>query len=169
MTRRISVRADERHHDSETVLIHMGAGAEESLVTNAVSNYHHYRGLAHPELGMLCVSVFGLTAGVTREDIFAALPQGQFGEATWEQVRALFDIWPTTISDPNMPEAIAAPTSPLRHRAAPSGAREAGRGTGRCRPHRPGRHHGRRARRLRRRAGSNPAAAAVRAARSEVP
>lgn len=110
MTHWIELRSPEPHHDDETVLIHMGAGAVESVVANAVNNYHHYRGLRPGDgaFGMLCVSIFGVVSGVTREDIFAGLPQGQFGEATWGEVRAVFDVLATTIHDDNMPPAIAA-------------------------------------------------------------
>jgi hypothetical protein len=67
---------------SATLLIHMGAGALDSVVGAALRNYGEYRALGRDGLGIFAVSVFAVIEGVTEAAILDALPQSSFARAT---------------------------------------------------------------------------------------
>lgn len=103
----IRIRDDEPLHDDDIVLIHMGAGVARDVVGAVMRNYEAYVGLGGGA-GMFCVSVYGEVNGVTRDDIFAVMAHKKFGEARYGDVRTLFTVLPTTISDPNLTSEVAA-------------------------------------------------------------
>ena len=110
MSPHITLRVDQVIPDDALVLIHMGAGQEEAVLDAIVRSYDDYEDLAaHLKCrtrGLCVVSVFGLVNGVTRDELFAAMPQKQFGESTYGDAKALFELLPTHIEDPGMPAAV---------------------------------------------------------------
>ena len=97
---RIDLRFDTLD-DDDLVLIHMGAGAVENAARAALLNYDSYRGL-ESENGLFCVSVFGLTHGVTKTEIFSAMKHGQYGEARYGDIKSLVRVLPTSIVSADM-------------------------------------------------------------------
>lgn len=104
----ITIR-DEPSPTPATLIIHMGAGAVESVVSAAVKNYGDYRSVGANGLGMFAVSVFAVLDGVTETEIVEALPQRSFARSTIGAVTdAGFAVLATTIDDPDLaPEIIA--------------------------------------------------------------
>jgi len=96
---RIDLRA-ETLDDDDLVLIHMGEGAIESATRAALQHFGSYRRL-ESDSGLFCVSVFGLTHGVTRADVFAALHHGKYGEARYGDIKHLVRVLPTSIVNAN--------------------------------------------------------------------
>jgi hypothetical protein len=94
---------------SATLLIHMGAGALDSVVRAALRNYGEYRALGRDGLGIFAVSVFAVIEGVTEAAILDALPQSSFARATVGAVTAEgFDVIATSMLDANLDQAVAA-------------------------------------------------------------
>ncbi len=91
---RIDVRSDTLH-DDDLVLIHMGTGDPSLLAGKMLDQFAEYRGV-ETEDGLLCVSVFGVTNGVTRDDILRANPQNKYGEARYGAVKHLARLLPTS-------------------------------------------------------------------------
>ena len=92
-----------------TLVIHMGAGAVESLVNAALRNYGEYRTLTPDNSGIFAVSVFAVADGITEADILEALPQRSFARASVGAVTdAGFDLMPTSLIDADVDDAIAA-------------------------------------------------------------
>jgi hypothetical protein len=85
----------------------MGAGAAEVAARAAVLNFDTYRGLESDD-GLLCVSVFGLTNGVTQEDIFAVMKHSKYGQARYGDIKDLVRVLPTTITDNDTTTQMAA-------------------------------------------------------------
>ena len=94
-TTRIELRSDTLQ-DDDLVLIHMGAGALETVVEQVLGTFDIYRGL-ESESGLFCVSVFGVTNGVSKDDILAALPHKQYGQARYGDIKHLAGLLPTSI------------------------------------------------------------------------
>jgi len=103
---RIALRA-ESLNDDDMVLIHMGAGAVESAAKAALLNFDSYRGLESAG-GLLCVSVFGLTHGVTKMDILAVMRHGQYGQARYGDIKHIARVIPTTIINDETTHEMAA-------------------------------------------------------------
>lgn len=93
--------------DDDSVLLHMGAGAVASVLEAALRNYHAYEGAYGSVTGLFTMSVFAPVGGVTREEIFGELPQRQFGEAPFGEVRKLAEVLPTTMEESPLPRRIA--------------------------------------------------------------
>lgn len=91
----INLRSDTLH-DDDLVLIHLGAGATESVIQQILNTFDEYRGLESAS-GLFCVSVFGVTNGVTKQDILAAMPHAQYGQARYKNIKHLVTLLPTTI------------------------------------------------------------------------
>jgi hypothetical protein len=103
---RIELRSDTLN-DDDLLFIHMGAGVADATARAVIANYDDYRGLESAS-GLLCVSVFGLAHGVTKANIFDAMPQKQYGEARFGQIKHLVRVIPTTIRDDDASPEIAA-------------------------------------------------------------
>jgi hypothetical protein len=92
------------------MLVHMGAGDPDSMLDTILRTVDDYaevaRHLGAPQPGLCAVSVFALIRGVTHGDVFDAMPQRQFGEASYGEVRAVFPVLPTMILDPAMPQPV---------------------------------------------------------------
>ncbi len=87
-----------------SLVIHMGAGAIDTVVNAAVRNYGDYRHVAADGLG-----VFAVTDGVSQSMILDALPQRQFARSTVGLVAgAGFEILATSIEDSDLAPAVAA-------------------------------------------------------------
>ena len=94
---RIDLRSDTLQ-DDDLLLIHMGAGSVDRVVDRMVTDFDNYRNL-NGEDGLLCVSVFGVTNGVTKDDILATMPQNQYGQARWADIKQLVkQLLPTSIT-----------------------------------------------------------------------
>lgn len=93
--------------DDDTIVIHMGVGARREVVRAAIRNYHAYEGI-HGRPGAFTVWVFGVTGDVTEADIVAALPQRQYGVASYGDLRGRFELWPTTITGTAIPDRVMA-------------------------------------------------------------
>lgn len=92
-----------------TLVIHMGAGAIESVVSAAVRNYGEYRGLGPDGSGVFAVSVFAVAGDITEAEIVEALPQRSFARSTIGAVTgAGFGLLATSIIDVDVDPAIAA-------------------------------------------------------------
>src|SRR3546814_16207697 len=92
-----------------TLLIHMGAGAVQTVVNAAVRNYGEYRSVTTDGLGLFTVSVFAIDDSRSENDILAALPQRSFARITVGAVtRAGYGLLPTSTDDPDLPPAVAA-------------------------------------------------------------
>lgn len=92
-----------------TLVIHMGAGAAESVVSAAVRNFGEYRGLGPDGSGVFAVSVFAVAGGITEAAIVEALPQRSFARSTVGAVTgAGFALLATSIADVDVDPAIAA-------------------------------------------------------------
>lgn len=95
--------------DDAIVLIHMGAGDPVGVARSAMANYWSYVGVRDPSIGLLTVSVFAATDGVSEDDITGAFRHNQFGRAAFGSLReAGLEVIPTTIDDEGMAPAIAA-------------------------------------------------------------
>ena len=99
----VELRGEVELHADDEVVIHMGAGAVETVTTSAILNWHQYRGIKDRR-GAFTVSVFGAIKDVSERDIIDRLPQKQFGRASYGDLKttceqAHLDIWPTTITD----------------------------------------------------------------------
>lgn len=70
--------------DDATLVVHMGAGAIDSVTAAAVRNYRQYASFRPP--GLLTVSVFAAEGGVTVQEIVDAMPHGKFGTTSIRQV-----------------------------------------------------------------------------------
>jgi len=104
----VTVRSEPLPHPT-TLVIHMGAGAVESLVNAAVRNYGEYRTLTPDGLGAFAVSVFAVARGVSEVEIIEALPQRSFARSTVGAVTdAGFGLLATSIADVHLAPAIAA-------------------------------------------------------------
>src|SRR3546814_10631193 len=77
----ISLRS-ERAPAELTLLIHMGAGAVQTVVNAAVRNYGEYRSVTTDGLGLFTVSVFAIDDSRSENDILAALPHRSFARIT---------------------------------------------------------------------------------------
>ena len=94
---------------STTLLIHMGAGALDSVVNAALRNYGEYRATSDDGFGMFAVSVFAVQGVVTETQILHALPQHSFARTTVGAVTAAgFGLLATSILDPGLDPAVAA-------------------------------------------------------------
>lgn len=94
---------------STTLLIHMGAGALDSVVNAALRNYGEYRTTTSDGFGVFAVSVFAVEGIVTEAQILHALPQRSFARTTVAAVTdAGFGLLATSILDPGLDPAIAA-------------------------------------------------------------
>lgn len=82
----IEVRYGEEPADDDVFVIHMGAGAADPVVFGAIRNHDAYIGLID-DAGRFTVSVFAVMSGVTEAMIVNAMPQGQFGRATFGEIR----------------------------------------------------------------------------------
>lgn len=83
--------------DDTTLVIHMGAGAAGNLIANMLTFHDSYAGVID-EFGRFMVSVYATVDGVTQADITSAMPQKQFGTATFATIgTAGFHLYPTTI------------------------------------------------------------------------
>lgn len=92
-----------------TLVIHMGAGAVESVVSAAVRNYGEYRGLGPEASGVFAVSVFAVAGDVTEAEIVDALPQRSFARSTIGAVSGGgFGLLATSIVDADVDPALAA-------------------------------------------------------------
>lgn len=92
-----------------TLVIHMGAGAVESVVNATIRNYGEYRAATADGRGLLAVSVFAVTDGVSEATILDALPQRSFARTTaGAVVDAGFGLLASSIEDPDLDPAIAA-------------------------------------------------------------
>jgi len=92
-----------------SLVIHMGAGAIDTVVNAAVRNYGDYRHVAADGLGVFAVSVFAVTDGVSQSMILDALPQRQFARSTVGLVAgAGFEILATSIEDSDLAPTVAA-------------------------------------------------------------
>lgn len=70
--------------DDATLVVHMGAGAVDSVTSAAVRNYCQYSSFRPP--GLLTVSVFAAEGGVTVQEIVDAMPHGKFGTTSVRHV-----------------------------------------------------------------------------------
>ena len=101
------VLRDEPPPEEATLVIHMGAGAVESVVRAAVRNFGEYR-LVTGGAGLFAVSVFAVAGGVTEAAILDALPQRSFARSTVGTVLdAGFGLLPSSIVDADLDPAIA--------------------------------------------------------------
>lgn len=92
-----------------TLVIHMGAGAIESVVSAAVRNYAEYRDLGPDGSGVFAVSVFAVAGDITEAEIVDALPQRSFARSTVGAVTSAgFGLLATSIVDVEVDPAIAA-------------------------------------------------------------
>src|SRR3546814_1300824 len=106
----ISLRS-ERAPAELTLLIHMGAGAVQTVVNAAVRNYGEYRSVTTDGLGLFAVSVFAIDDSRSESDILAALPQRSFARTTVGAVtRAGHGLLPTSIDDPDLPRSAEHPS-----------------------------------------------------------
>lgn len=93
--------------DTETVLIHMGAGAAQDAAKSAIRNYDEYADILPGLPGAFTVSVFAVTDEISVEDILGELPHSKYGVAKMEDLsKAGYTIWPTTIIDSPLPDSI---------------------------------------------------------------
>ena len=91
-----------------TLVIHMGAGAMDSVLNAAIRNYGEYRGHTAYAGGIFAVSVFAVTDGVTEDEILRALPQRSFARASVGVVTsAAFELLPTSLYDGDLDPAVA--------------------------------------------------------------
>jgi hypothetical protein len=88
------------------MLLHMGAGAVDSLVDAAVRNFDDYRDLGY-EPGLATASVFAETGGITRDDILGALLHPQYAVASAGELRSHFPLLATSDDDPDLPAELA--------------------------------------------------------------
>lgn len=94
---------------SATLLIHLGAGAFDSVLSAALRNYGEYREFGPDGSGIFAVSVFAVTGDVTEREILDALPQRSFARAIVGVVTAEgFDVLPTSLVDADLHPAVAA-------------------------------------------------------------
>lgn len=94
---------------SATLVIHMGAGAVATVVQAAIRNYGEYRSVTDDGLGLLGVSVFAATKGVSEAQILTALPQRSYATAPVGVVQgAGFDVVATSMDDAELDHAISA-------------------------------------------------------------
>lgn len=91
---------------STTLLIHMGAGALDSVVNAALRNYGEYRSTTSDGSGVFAVSVFAVEGIVTEAQILHALPQRSFARTTVTD--AGFGLLARSTLDPGLDPAIAA-------------------------------------------------------------
>lgn len=103
----IRLRSGERPRDDDDLLIHMGAGAADSVLNQVLRTYDDYRAVTPSGEGLFAVSVFAVVDGVSRGQILSAMPHGQHGTATFGAVRRVFELLATAIEDPDMPAEIA--------------------------------------------------------------
>lgn len=85
-----------------TVLLHMGAGRIDDIVSAAIRSFDDYAELGY-DPGLATASVFAELDGVDRAEILAALPHSQFAVATVGVVRPHFWLLATSSDDPDMP------------------------------------------------------------------
>lgn len=102
----IILRPELELNADDQVVIHMGEGAARSVIRSAINNYWKYKEIRQP--GVFAVSVYGAIGGVSEEMIVAAMPHRKYGTATYGQLRASFEVLPTTIQDADLPENIKA-------------------------------------------------------------
>lgn len=90
-----------------TLVIHMGAGTVDTVVKAAIRNYGEYRSVTDDGLGLLAVSVFAATKGVSETQILDALPQRSYATVTLGVVQdAGFEVWATSVDDADLDPAI---------------------------------------------------------------
>ena len=95
--------------DDAVVLIQMGAGDPAGVARSALANYWAYVGVRDSSTGLLTISVFAATAGVSEEDITRSFKHIQFGRSTYGALRAAgFEVLPTRIAVVGMLPAIEA-------------------------------------------------------------
>lgn len=100
----IVLRSSFELQDDDEVLIHMGAGAAGHVIRAALNNYRDYAAIRPP--GAFTVSVYAAIGGVSEQMIVAAMPQRQYGVATYGELRRLFELWPTTDEDADLDDAV---------------------------------------------------------------
>lgn len=84
----IRLRSGERPRDDDDLLIHMGAGAADSVLNQVLRTYDDYRAVTPAGEGLFAVSVFAVVDGVSRGQILNAMPHGQHGTATYAENNA---------------------------------------------------------------------------------
>lgn len=102
----LRLRRNEPPPPDATVLLHMGAGHTDDIISAAVRNFDDYAELGY-EPGLATASVFAELGGITRTEILAALPHPRFAVATVGEVRAHFPMLATGVDDPDMPRDLA--------------------------------------------------------------
>ncbi len=103
---RIELR-DDTLHDDDLVLIHMGAGDMDRSIPHIIDSYDKYRTLESDD-GLFCLSVFGVTNGVSKRDILMAFNHGRFGEARYGDIKRFIGLLPTSFHQTDGDAAIEA-------------------------------------------------------------
>ena len=89
---------DQPAPNTAELVIHMGAGARRAILNSTIVSYSTYVPVVGPAKSF-AVSVFGAIDGITTEQILDALPQNQYGTATFVEVQEHFELLPTTIEN----------------------------------------------------------------------
>ena len=94
------IRENDELGAEDTVLVHMGAGAVQSMVNAAILNYTAYATLLGTGRGAFTVSTYAVTDAVPERTIVMKMRHGQFARVRVEALRAAdFDVLATTEAD----------------------------------------------------------------------
>jgi hypothetical protein len=101
----VHLREEPAPPDEAAIVVHLGAGRPTDVIAAAIRNHDEYVGITSGH-GLFTVSLFAAIRGVAEADILEALPQRRYALAEYRALRAEFEVLPTTIEVPGMPEAL---------------------------------------------------------------